>query len=110
MSLLNPSSASTGKHSRHLDVGAQEEEKPPEVLLPDTTIVTHCIYKNDLARLVKSFEDETDPYKDNIIELINERDDDGKSPLDIAASMGRADICREMLKRGADITSITGKG
>ena len=87
-----------------------EEEKQEEVLLPDTTIVTHCIYKNDLERLVKSFEDDTDPYKDSINELMNERDYDGKSPLDLAASFGRVDICRELLKRGADLTVVTDKG
>ncbi|KAK7094694.1 ankyrin repeat domain-containing protein 45-like isoform X2 [Littorina saxatilis] len=87
-----------------------EEEHQEEVLLPDTTIVTHCIYKNDLDRLVKSFEDDTDPYKESINELINERDEDGKSPLDLAASFGRVDICRELLKRGADLTSTTEKG
>ena len=87
-----------------------EEESQEEVLLPDTTIVTHCIYKNDLERLVKSFEDDTDPYKDSINELMNERDEDGKSPLDLAASFGRVDICRELLKRGADLTLITEKG
>lgn len=87
-----------------------EEGNQEEVLLPETTIVTHCIYKNDLERLLKSFDDDTDPYKEHILELINERDDDGKSPLDVAACMGRVDICRELLKRGADITSITEKG
>ncbi|XP_076436392.1 ankyrin repeat domain-containing protein 45-like [Babylonia areolata] len=87
-----------------------EEAVQEEVLLPDTTIVTHCIYKNDLERLVKSFEDDSDPYKESINELINERDDDGKSPLDLAASFGRTDICRELLNRGADLSSITDKG
>ncbi|KAK7471594.1 hypothetical protein BaRGS_00035757, partial [Batillaria attramentaria] len=87
-----------------------QSQSMSEVLLPDTTIVTHCIYKNDLERLLKSFDDDTDQYKEQLPELINERDDDGKSPLDLAASFGRVDICRELLKRGADITTITEKG
>lgn len=89
---------------------APEESLQEEVLLPDTTIVTHCIYKNNLERLLKSFEDDSDPYKESINELINERDDDGKSPLDLAACFGRTDICRELLSRGADLTSVTDKG
>lgn len=87
-----------------------EEESLEEILLPDTTIVTHCVYKNDLERLVKSFDDDADPYKESINELMNERDGEGKSPLDLAASFGRTDICRELLKRGADLTMVTEKG
>lgn len=87
-----------------------EDDSQEETLIPDTTIVTHCIYKNDLDRLVKSFDDDTDPYKESINDLINERDFEGKSPLDLAACFGRIDICRELLKRGADLTNITEKG
>lgn len=86
----------------------QEGEK--EALIANTNIITHCIYKNDLARLIKSFEDETDPYKETIAELINERDDNGKLPLDLAACLGRLEICRELLKRGANIASISENG
>ncbi|WAR30767.1 ANR45-like protein [Mya arenaria] len=76
----------------------QDSENPDvtqdevEVLLPNTTIVTHCILKNDIPRLTKSFEDDTDPFKEIIAELINQRDDNGKSPLDIACTLGRADM------------------
>lgn len=87
-----------------------EVNQDVEILLPDTTIVTHCILKDDIPRLIKSFEDETDPFKETVAELINERDDNGKSPLDIAASLGRADIARELLQRGADANSVTPKG
>ncbi|KAL8598182.1 hypothetical protein ACOMHN_043253 [Nucella lapillus] len=94
-----------------VESGVQPEETiEEEVLLPDTTVVTHCIFKNDLERLIRSFEDDSDPYKESITELINERDDDGKSPLDLSASLGRTDICRELLTRGADLTSVTDKG
>ena len=89
---------------------SEEHHEEPETLLPNTTIVTHCIYKNDLDRLMVSFDDDTDPYKEEILELMNERDRDGKSPLDLAASFGRTDICRELLKRGADLAAVTMKG
>ncbi|XP_052790481.1 ankyrin repeat domain-containing protein 45-like isoform X2 [Mya arenaria] len=94
----------------------QDSENPDvtqdevEVLLPNTTIVTHCILKNDIPRLTKSFEDDTDPFKEIIAELINQRDDNGKSPLDIACTLGRADMVKELLQRGADINASTGKG
>lgn len=89
---------------------AVEVENQQDVLLPDTTIITHCIFKNELERLLKSFDDDTDPYKETIMELINERDQEGKTPLDLAACYGRVDICRELLKRGADLTAVTEKG
>ncbi|KAL4218689.1 ankyrin repeats protein [Mactra antiquata] len=87
-----------------------EEEEAVEILLPNTTIVTHCILRNDIPRLTKSFEDDTDPFKENIAELINERDSDGKAPLDIASTLGRAEMTRELLQRGADVNAVTPKG
>ncbi|XP_041370185.1 ankyrin repeat domain-containing protein 45-like [Gigantopelta aegis] len=88
----------------------EEEETAKEVLLPDTTIVTHCIYKNDLIRFTECFENEEDPYKETVQDLMNERDDDGKSPLDIAAILGRSDLSRELLTRGALLDNISEKG
>lgn len=91
-------------------VAHEEQHDEVEILLPNTTIVTHCILKNDIPRLIKSFEDEADPFKETIAELINKRDPDGKSPLDIAATLGRSEIAKELLQRGADVNSITPKG
>ena len=88
--------------------GEQEEEQ--EILLPNTTIVTHCILKNDISRLTQCFENDADPYKETVPELLNERDPDGKSPLDIAAALERADMMKELLQRGADVSSISDKG
>lgn len=87
-----------------------DQEEAVEILLPNTTIVTHCILRNDIPRLTKSFEDDTDPFKENIAELINERDCDGKAPLDISATLGRVEMTRELLQRGADVNSTTSKG
>jgi len=81
----------------------EEEEEEIEQLLPNTTIVTHCILKNDPQRFSKCFDDDLDPYKDEIMDLINQRDDDGKSPLDIAAKLGRIELTRELLARGAEV-------
>lgn len=88
----------------------EEPQEEVEILLPNTTIVTHCILKDDIPRLQKSFEDETDPFKETIAELINQRDCDGKSPLDIAATLGRVNMARELLQRGADVNAVTPKG
>ncbi|XP_060597770.1 ankyrin repeat domain-containing protein 45-like [Ruditapes philippinarum] len=95
-----------------LQEGENQEESQDEIeiLLPNTTIVTHCILKDDIPRLTKSFEDDSDPFKETIAELINQRDNDGKSPLDIASTLGRADMARELLQRGADVNSLTPKG
>ena len=86
------------------------EEKVEEVLLPNTNIVTHCVLKNDVVRFTKCFEDEEDPFKETVSELINIRNDDGKSPLDISATLGRIDMTKELLHRGADITDVTANG
>lgn len=88
----------------------EQEEREVEILLPNTTIVTHCILKNDSARLVKCFEDVEDPFNETIAELINKRGEDGKSPLDVAATIGRADISRELIQRGANVMDVNCQG
>lgn len=87
-----------------------EQEEEQEILLPNTTIVTHCILKNDIPRLTQCFENDADPFKEAVSELLNERDADGKSPLDIAAALQRADMIKELLQRGADVNSVSEKG
>ncbi|XP_046360953.2 ankyrin repeat domain-containing protein 45-like isoform X1 [Haliotis rufescens] len=89
---------------------AQTEEKQEEVLLPNTNIVTHCVYKNDVTRFVKCFEDDEDQFKETVSDFLNTRDEEGKSPLDVAATLGRIDMTRELLQRGADINNVTTKG
>lgn len=88
----------------------EQQEEEQEVLLPNTTIVTHCILKNDISRLTQCFENDADPYKETVSEQLNQRDDDGKSPLDIASALDRADMIKELLQRGADVNSVTEKG
>ena len=88
----------------------EEPQEEPEILLPNTTIVTHCILKNDIPRFAKCFEDDTDPYKETITELLNTRDDDGKAPLDVASTLGRTEMIKELIQRGADVSSVTPRG
>lgn len=87
-----------------------DDESESNDELDESMIVTWCIYKNDHHRLLKCFEDDEDPYKDVVAEQLNVRDDNGKSPLDLAAQFGRVEIIKELLTRGADITSVTDKG
>ena len=61
-------------------------------------------------RFVKCFEDEEDPFKDTVAELINERGSEGKSPLDMAALLGRVEMVKELITRGAEVNSLTPKG
>lgn len=58
----------------------------------------------------RCFEDDTDPYKDEAVELLNERDAEGKSPLDLAACLGRIEITKQLIERGADVCNSTAKG
>lgn len=94
------------------DVASQPEEpeEPVEVLLPNTNIVTHCVLKNDVERLRKSFEDDEDPYKETVADLINFRGRDGKSPLDLTSTLGRIELAKELILRGAEVNSANIKG
>lgn len=85
------------------------EEEEPEVLA-GATIVLHCVFKNDLTRLQDCFDNVENPFNETILDLINKRDENGKSPLDIAATLGRIDITKELITRGADVTLVTEKG
>lgn len=88
----------------------EESEEPVEVLLPNTNIITHCVLKNDVERLRKSFEDDEDPYKETVADLINARGRDGKSPLDLASTLGRIELAKELILRGAEVNSANIKG
>lgn len=45
-----------------------------------------------------------------IAEQVNMRDENAQSPLDIASALGRTDMVKELLVRGADIISTNIKG
>jgi len=86
------------------------DDDDTEQLIPGTTFVTHCIMKNDPRRFVQCFEDEADPYRETVNDLLNQRDDDGKTPLDVAAKLGRVELTKELIARGADVTATSPKG
>ena len=64
----------------------------------------------DIERLGELFEDPESIFSTNPEQALNKRDKDGKSALDIAAMLGRKEIVRELLERGAQINSQTKKG
>lgn len=66
--------------------------------------------KGDIERLRELFEDPESIYSTDPAQALNKRDKDGKSALDIAAMLGRKEIVRELLERGAEINSQTKKG
>jgi ankyrin repeat protein len=66
--------------------------------------------KGDIERLRELFEDPESLFSTDPAQALNKRDKDGKSALDIAAMLGRKEIVRELLERGAQINSQTKKG
>ena len=86
-----------------------EEEEQGEILV-DSNIAMHCVFTNSTDRLMQCFDNAEDPYKDAIMELINERNDDGKNPLDMACILGRLAVVKELLARGVDPNAVTARG
>ena len=73
-------------------------------------IAIHCALKGDVEQFVQCYEDPESQYKDTVGDLINGRDANGKSPLDLAATLGRVKMVKELINRGADVNSFTFKG
>lgn len=66
--------------------------------------------KGDVDRLRELFDDLESVYATDPAQALNKRDKDGKSALDIAAMLGRKELVRELVERGAEINSQTKKG
>lgn len=66
--------------------------------------------KGDVERLRELFEDPESVYATDPATILNNRDEGGKSALDIAAMLGRKEMIRELVERGADINSQTKRG
>lgn len=86
---------------------AVQTEGPDEV-----NIAMKCALDDSIERFVKCFEEEEDPFHDAVNEQINERGDtiEGKSPLDMAALLGRVGMVKELATRGAEVNAATKKG
>jgi len=91
--------------------GTQTSEAGRRTETPaDANIVMRCAMKGNTQRFIKCFEDEEDPFKDTVLELVNERAPDGKSPLDMASLLGRVEMVKELINRGAEVNNATAKG
>ncbi|XP_078605725.1 ankyrin repeat domain-containing protein 45-like [Branchiostoma floridae x Branchiostoma japonicum] len=86
-----------------------EEPAPPP---PDLSInlAMAAALSGEVSRLCRALDDEEDPYHPEIQERLNERDLEGKSPLDMASMLGRDNVVKELLVRGADPNIATPRG
>ena len=66
--------------------------------------------KGDIEQLKQLFDDSENPIASDPATVINRRNREGKSALDMAAMLGRKEIVRELMERGADVNSKTSKG
>ena len=66
--------------------------------------------KGDVERFRELFDDPESLYSTDPGKALNERDEEGKSALDIAAMLGRKEMVRELLERGADVNFQTKRG
>ena len=73
-------------------------------------IAIRCALKNNVERFRKCFDDEEDPFFEKVSGMLNERDDSGKSPIDIASLLGRTEMLKELIERGAEVDVSTVKG
>ena len=76
----------------------------------DINIAMRCVMKSLTQRFAKCFDDEEDPFHDTVEGQMNERDENGKSPLDFGAILGRIEMLKELLPRGAEVNSVPEKG
>ena len=97
-------STGASQHSKE-----DEGDAPPSTLL-DTNIAMKCVLKSNPSRFIQCFEDEEDPYKDTITDLMNERNENGKTPLDMAAILERVEMIKELLARGVEVNRATSTG
>ncbi|XP_055897513.1 ankyrin repeat domain-containing protein 45-like isoform X3 [Biomphalaria glabrata] len=96
----------TAKLSRSISM---EENDPSETAL-ESNIVMQCIYKNNLERLQECFQNELDHHRKELLSSLNQRDLSGKSPLDVAACLGRFEIIQFLISIGAEVNSTSSKG
>ena len=85
----------------------QEGDGSREGTPVDINIVMRCTLQDNVERFIACFENEEDPFRERVAELLNERDDEGKSSLDMAATLGRVEMLKELITRGVDVNEAT---
>ena len=120
VTIATPTSARTPIYSI-MAADEKENANEPSIVTSDenatdsdavdnVNVVVECVLKNDIGRLLKCITDDADPHHDTITELLSERDENGKSPLEIAATLGRKDFITELITRGVNVNSATETG
>lgn len=77
-------------------------------LLPRETSITHCVLKNSVDLLAHSLNDEAN--KELAATLLDQRNDEGRTPLELCSILGRGEILKVLLKHGLDINLPNCKG
>lgn len=91
------------------DLEVIEEVSSSEIYVsPEETPITHCILHNSVKLLVDTLNDEANELL--VPPLLNERNATGKSPLELCAILGRTDIMKELLSKGADVNLANCEG
>lgn len=68
------------------------------------------VCRGDPIKIREFFEDPQSEMPLDLKSLLNRRDESGKSALDLAAMLGRADVIRVLIEYGADPNSATKTG
>lgn len=88
--------------------GQETQSKSPSEF-DDMNVALKCVYQNDLEALQACFEDREneEPMADKMPDIIKERCENGKCPLDMAVILGRTDLAKELIERGVDVNGVT---
>ncbi|CAG5132632.1 unnamed protein product [Candidula unifasciata] len=106
MDNLQPKLSQTSKRSS-VTVTVEDDNEHQETPVRRYDELKSYIYTNDpnnFKRYLATLRNE------EIREAVNERDETGKSPLDIAASLGRVKLTKMLIACGAKIDSCNSKG
>ena len=88
----------------------EDESQGRESSPLDVNIAMTCVLKGSLQRFIQCFEEEDSPYKDLVQDSMNAKDSNGKTALDMAAILGRAEMMKELITRGAEVNNGTSSG
>lgn len=90
-----------------MTVEGEETEQTPSAATGRSgkrlNIVLQCARSGDAARLQDCYSNEDDAYHDRVEEQINCKDEEGKSPVEIASIEGHLDILRLLIEKGSEM-------